>query len=93
MAKAKRPVTPKSPSAKGANGSQARSAYPRHNLADALRIPRAILDQNAGKQCTDDQAAVFLGLKSAAGPFAVEISPSLKYGFLTRASPAAQRVE
>ena len=91
MAKAKRAVSSKSPTAKSANGTQARSAYPRHNLEDALRIPRAILDQNAGKQCTDDQAAMFLGLKSAAGPFAVEISSSLKYGYLTR--PAGKHIE
>lgn len=68
-----------------------RSAYPRHNVVDALRIPKAILDQNAGKACSDDQAAGFLGLKSAAGPFGVEISSGIKYGFLTR--PGSKQLE
>lgn len=91
MAKAKRASTPKVRAEKSTESSKTRPAYPRHSLEDALRIPRAILDQNAGKQCSDDQAAVFLGLKSAAGPFAVEISSSLKYGFLTR--PASKHIE
>jgi hypothetical protein len=65
--------------------------YPRHTIADALRIPKAILDQNAGKVCGDDQAAQFLGLKSAAGPFGVEISSGIKYGFLSR--PESKQLE
>ena len=65
--------------------------YPRHNITDALRIPRAILDQNAGKTCTDNQAAGFIGIKSAAGPTGVEISSALKYGFLVR--PGAKQLE
>jgi hypothetical protein len=36
--------------------------YPRHSLDKALRIPRAILDQNAGKPCTDEKAAEFAGI-------------------------------
>lgn len=28
-------------------------SYPRHSLEKALRIPNAILEQNAGKECTD----------------------------------------
>ena len=36
--------------------------YPRHSLEKALRIPRAILDQNAGKPCTDEKAAEFAGI-------------------------------
>ena len=28
------------------------AAYPRHSVRKALRVPRAILDQNAGKACT-----------------------------------------
>jgi len=46
----------------------------------------AILDQNAGRDCTDSQAAQFLGLSTAKGPFAVEISSGIKYGFLSRPS-------
>lgn len=64
--------------------------YPRHSLADSLRIPKAILDQNAGKVCADDQAASFLGFKSAKGPFAVEIASGIKYGFMSR--PEAKKL-
>ncbi|PAZ04097.1 MAG: hypothetical protein CAK88_12510 [Verrucomicrobiia bacterium AMD-G2] len=65
--------------------------YPRHSISDALRIPTAILDQNAGKSCTDDQAAGFIGIKSAAGPTGVEISSGIKYGFLNR--PGSKQLE
>ena len=68
-----------------------RPKYPRHSSHNAMRIPRAILDQNAGKACTDSQAAGFLGLKSPKGPFAVEISSAIKYGFLQR--PSSGRLE
>jgi hypothetical protein len=60
--------------------------YPRNSLEKALRIPKAILDQNAGKDCSDDEVAHFLGLKSAKGDFAVEISSSIKFGLLIRPS-------
>jgi len=63
------------------------SNYPRHSVEKALRIPKAILDQNAGKDCSELEAAKFLGLNSSKGPFSVEISSSLKYGFLERPSP------
>ncbi|TLY50112.1 MAG: hypothetical protein E6K53_11635 [Gammaproteobacteria bacterium] len=61
-----------------------RAKFPRHSVTAALRIPRAILEQNAGKACTPDEAAAFLGLATAKGPFAVEVSSSIKYGFLER---------
>ena len=64
-----------------------RAKYPRHSLEKALRIPRAILDQNAGKECTDMDAAGFVGKATAKGPFKVEISSSIKFGLLTRPSP------
>jgi hypothetical protein len=69
-------------------GSEAgRAKYPRHSLTRALRIPRAILDQNAGKACTPSQAASFVGLGTAAGPFGVEVSSASKYGLLERPEP------
>lgn len=71
------------------SGSQAK--YPRHSIEDALRIPLAIQDQNAGKVCSDDQAAGFIGLKSAKGPTGVEISSGIKFGFLSR--PEAKKIE
>jgi hypothetical protein len=71
-----------------ASGSRAASMakYPRHSLEKALRIPRVILEQNAGKECTEKEAAVFLGLASPRGPFRVEISSGLKFGLLDRPS-------
>ncbi len=65
------------------------AGYPRHTVRKALRIPKAILDQNAGKSCIDAEAAGFCGVKYH-GPFAVEVSSALKYGFLQR--PAAGQV-
>jgi hypothetical protein len=61
-----------------------RAKYPRHSVERALRIPKAILEQNAGKPCTPEQAAALLGGSSAKGPFAVEITSAMKYGFLER---------
>ncbi len=60
--------------------------YPRHPVLKALRIPRAILDQNAGRACTDREAAQYSGM-GYHGPFAVELSSALKYGFLARPKP------
>ncbi len=60
-----------------------RAKYPRHSVERALRIPKAILEQNAGKACTPEQAAGFLGVGSK-GSFAVEIGSAAKYGFLER---------
>src|SRR5260221_12767986 len=57
--------------------------YPRHDLEKALRIPRAILDQNAGKPCTDQKAAEYAGL-GWHGPTQSEIGSCIKYGLLSR---------
>src|SRR5437899_1519664 len=57
--------------------------YPRHPVQKALRIPRAILEQNAGRPCSDRDAAGFAGV-GYHGPFTVELSSAIKYGFLTR---------
>ena len=62
-----------------------KAKYPRHSIEKALRIPRAILEQNAG-ECTKKQAAGFLGLGSPKGPFSLEISSGLKFGLLDRPS-------
>jgi hypothetical protein len=79
MAKKKSPK--KKPSR---SGRTARGKYPRHAVEAALRIPALILDQGAGKPCTDKEAASFAGLGSPVGVFAVEISSGIKYGFLER---------
>lgn len=59
-----------------------KAKFPRHAVGKAIRIAQAILDQNAGKACSRADAAKFLGLSSPAGPFGVEISSAIKYGFL-----------
>jgi hypothetical protein len=70
---------------KGGDTRDSRAArFPRHSVTKALRIPKAILEQNAGKACTPADAANFLGLGTPKGPFSVEISSALKYGFLER---------
>lgn len=60
--------------------------YPRHPAQKALRIPRAILEQNAGKPCSDREAARFSGI-GYHGPFTVELSSAIKYGYLSRPEP------
>jgi hypothetical protein len=60
--------------------------YPRHSLERVLRIPMAILDQNAGKECSDQDTAKFLGVKYNRGPYALELSSAIKYGVLERPS-------
>jgi len=64
--------------------------YPRHSLERVLRIPKAILDQNAGKECSDEETANFLGVKYNKGPYALEISSAIKFGLLQR--PSAGRL-
>lgn len=59
------------------------SNYPRHSVLKALRIPKAIIDQNAGKECTVEESAKYLGVGHK-GPYQLEISSSLKYGLLER---------
>jgi hypothetical protein len=79
------PTKPKQPQeARARSDATTRAKYPRHSVERALRIPKPILEQNAGKPCTPEQAAVLLGGTSAKGPFAVEIASATKYGFLDR---------
>ncbi len=68
--------------AKSALSTGSKAKFPRHSVAKAIRIPQAILEQNAGKACSRADAAKFLGLGSPAGPFSVEIGSAIKYGFL-----------
>jgi hypothetical protein len=78
------PSKAKKPRKRTTTNTASKAKYPRHSLDKALRIPQAILEQNAGKECTDGAAAGYLDRTSAKGPFAVEISSGLKYGFLER---------
>ena len=84
MAKRKKSTKQTKPTGKKAK-------YPRHSVERALRIPKAILEQNAGKPCTPREAAGYLGLNSDRGPFSVEIGSAKKYGFLD--SPAQGRIQ
>jgi hypothetical protein len=72
------------PSRETISNTATRAKYPRQSVERALRIPKAILDQNAGKPCTPEQAANLLGVSSAKGPFGVEIASATKYGLLER---------
>lgn len=81
--KKRKPSRKKAAKRKEASGGGA--SFPRHSVKKALRIPRAILDQNAGKVCTDREAVKFAGI-AYHGPSRVEISSSSKYGFLSRPS-------
>lgn len=58
--------------------------FPRHSLEKALRIPRAILEQNAGKECTDQESASYVGVKYNSGPYLVELNSAIKFGLLER---------
>ncbi len=60
--------------------------YPKHPILKCLRMPQAVLENNAGKECTDREAAKFAGL-GWTGPLAVEISSAIKYGLFERPSP------
>lgn len=59
--------------------------YPRHSLERALRAPKAILDQNAGKACTDREAAGYVGV-GWTGEFGSELASAIKFGLLKRPS-------
>ncbi len=73
--------------AQTASGGRGRPlAFPKHALSKCLRIPRAILEQNAGKECTDREAAKFAGI-GWSGQIAIEISSAIKYGLLDRPAP------
>ena len=66
-----------------AKKSSQTAKYPRHALDKVLRVPRAVLEQNAGQPCTEKEAAAFVGV-GFAGPFQVEVSSALKYGLMER---------
>ncbi len=91
--KAKKKKASKKKSAKKKSGSGAKFGpigFPKHSILKTLRIPQAVLENNAGKDCTDREAAAFAAI-GWSGQVAVEISSALKYGLLTR--PSAGRVE
>jgi hypothetical protein len=64
-------------------GSGGAATFPRHTIEKALRIPKAIIDQNAGRNCSERDSATYVGV-GFNGPYRVEISSALKYGLLSR---------
>lgn len=64
-----------------------RGGFPRHTIEKALRVPNAILEQNAGKACTAQDAAKFVGVATVNGPLGVEIASAKKYGLLDTPEP------
>jgi hypothetical protein len=86
---AKKKNTKRAKKTKKAKPSGGTAKFPRHSVEKALRIPRAIIDQNAGHDCTEAESADFVGV-GYNGPYRLEISSSLKYGFLER--PSAGRI-
>lgn len=69
-----------------ANRSRSPIAFPKHSILKCLRIPQGILEQNAGKECTDREAAKFAGV-GWGGETSVEVSSALKFGLLERPAP------
>ena|ERR1700722_3227432 len=67
-------------------GSGGAAKFPRHSIQRALRIPKAIIEQNAGKECSEKEAAEYVGV-GLGGPLRVEISSGIKYGLLSRPRP------
>lgn len=86
MAKKSKSLKKKAARATGKRALAPPAKYPRHPVDKALRIPKAILDQNAGKPCSVKESAKFLGL-GAGGLYQVEVSSGIKYGFLDRPNP------
>jgi hypothetical protein len=70
----------------GRRGAAGQVPYPKDALAACLRIPQAILEQNAGNACTPQEAAGY-AKTGWAGPVGVEISSATKYGLLERPTP------
>jgi len=79
--KAKKKATPGR-----ARGAAGRVAYPKDSLLSCIRIPQAIIDQNAGEACTDREGAAFAHV-GWTGELAVEVSSAIKYGLLERPEP------
>lgn len=69
-----------------ARGGAGRVKFPKHSILGCIRIPQAILEQNAGEACTDKDGAAFAKI-GWTGDIAVEISSASKYGLLERPTP------
>lgn len=87
-AKKKAPAKNKSV-ARSSNATSGVAKFPRHSIGRAIRIPKAIIEQNAGNECTVAQSADFVGVGNH-GPYKLEVSSATKYGLLE--SPSAGRI-
>lgn len=67
---------------KGKSGAPTLAKFPRHTVEQALRIPEAIMQQNAGNPATPQEAVSYSGGTTVSGRWNVEISSAKKYGFL-----------
>jgi hypothetical protein len=83
-AKHKKVAPKKTPAGGGGRGAKVK--YPKDSIFDCLRIPQAIIDQNAGEACSDREGAGYAKI-GWTGEVAVEISSAIKYGLLERPSP------
>jgi hypothetical protein len=83
--------TKKSRSKSGVYSSNS-AKYPRHNLERSLRIANGVLDQNAGKECSEEDAAKYIGVKFNKGPFLLEVSSGKKFGLLESPSKGQLKV-
>ena len=61
----------------------ANTAFPKHSILACLRIPKAMLEKNAGKESTYRAAANYAGL-AYNGDIGVEISSAIKYSLLEK---------
>lgn len=86
----KRKAAKKSSKPTATKGKFAPLGFPKQSILKSLRLPQAVLENNAGRECTDREAARFAGI-GWTGPLAVEISSALKYKLFQRPSPG--RVE
>jgi hypothetical protein len=84
--KKKKTSTKKAAAGDSARGGAARVKYPKHSILDCIRIPQAIIDQNAGEACTDREGAGYAKI-GWTGEVGVEISSAIKYGLLERPAP------
>jgi hypothetical protein len=58
-------------------GESTTAKFPRHSVEKALRIPRAIIEQNAGRECSDEDSSRFVGVVIAAFREAVLAAPEI----------------
>ena len=89
-------VPPKKAKKKGKKAAKKKAAasgrargpvkFPKHSILGCVRIPQAIVDQNAGEACSDREGAAFAKV-GWNGDIGVEISSAIKYKLLERPSP------